>query len=1070
MSFRLDHAVSVAAVALSVTFFGGEARALDPAKAPSQYVMHQWQQTDDGLPQNYVPAIAQTRDGYLWLATQEGLVRFDGARFVVFSAGTVPEIGTNDLDALAPDGSGGLWIGTRGGGLTHYADGSFRRYTQKDGLANDIVQTVHEARDGTLWIGTAGGGVSTFWGGRFTTLRVADGLANDTVAAIAEGPDGSIWLGTDGGVSRYKGGRFTDTVKSGLPDPSVSALFADADGTLWIGTLGGLARWKDGVAAPAGVTGTIHALLRDSRGSLWIAAQEGIRRLNASGEGVATPFGMVAKLDSDGAHHLEVASFLEDREGNLWAGTEEIGLVQLQDGKVTTFGSEFVWTTFIDARGTLWLGGDPGVFTLTGDHPDPVPGAATIAVRGIAQGPGDSLWWGTTTHGLFAYDGVKITAVANISSQTEGTIRSLYPDSHGVVWVGTHYGLYRLDASHKLVRFHPSDGVPDTAYNAFAEARDGTLWIGTNVGLLHLKDGKFALTSEKDGLSNDAIMTIYPDGDDLWIGTYGGGLDLLRGGKLGAVTMKNGLFNDVVFAIVDDQAGSLWMSCNRGVFHALKADLVAVATGAKSTLMCEALGTSDGMKSSECNAGSPGGARDRDGLLWFPTAQGAVRIDPVHMEKNLVVPPVLIEEVRVDRAPVDLRTLHDVAAGSRDFELVYTALTFTAPERVRFKYKLDGFDTHWVDAGSRRVAYYTNLSPGAYAFHVIAANDDGVWNETGASLGFVLRPHFYQTWWFYTACALGLVLIGAGSVRLRLIALRQKAAELEAKVEERTQELAKASAKLEGAFRALAEKDERLHADLLQAKAFQEGILPRLPSGGAIRFRAVYRPADLVGGDIYDVCEVSEGHFRVFLADTTGHGVQASLRTMVLKSEYDRAKLSREGPGRVLAELNRRLSTLYPDLAMRCSACCFDVIVDEDGASIRYANAAHPPLLRVSDGQVDEIYASATFLGVVAEATYPEKDARLGPADRLLAYTDGICEQEDAAGTAFGVERMGELLASHPRSAEEVVRDLDAALTKFVEGRPLEDDVVLLCIECAGERRSMVSLTSTALLARVKPS
>ncbi len=327
--------------------------ALDPAKSPSQYVsLHVWGQTDDGLPQNYVPAVAQTRDGYLWLATQEGVVRFDGARFVIFSAGTIPELGTNDVDSLAADAAGGLWIGTRGGGLAHYENGTFRRYTTKDGLAHDVVLSILEAHDGTLWIGTRGGGVSTFKGGRFTTLRETDGLANDTVTALAESPDGTLWIGTDGGgVSRYQGGHFS-TVKDGLSDPSVSALYADADGTLWIGTLAGLDHLDGAGLARVPTIGTVHALLRDGRGkgNLWIATQEGIRRLSSDAgmspasprrEGVGTMFGTLAKLDGDGIHRFEAAALLEDREGNLWAGMETTGLVQLQDGKVTTFGSDF---------------------------------------------------------------------------------------------------------------------------------------------------------------------------------------------------------------------------------------------------------------------------------------------------------------------------------------------------------------------------------------------------------------------------------------------------------------------------------------------------------------------------------------------------------------------------------------------------------------------------------------------------------------------------------------------------------------------------------------------------------
>ena len=1061
MAFALHRAVAFAALALSL--WASEARALDTAKSPSQYVTHLWQQSDDGLPQNYVPSIAQTIDGYLWLATQEGIVRFDGARFIVFSSGTTPEIGTNDIGALAADAKGGLWIGTRGRGLARYADGVFKRYTTKDGLASDIVLSVLQARDGTIWAGTRGG-VSAFKDGRFTTLRAKDGLAADTVTALAEAADGAIWFGTDGGgASRYEAGRFT-TIKNGLSDASVSALHADPDGTIWIGTLGGLDRWQAGALARVPVSGTVHALLRDAQGNLWIASQEGLRRLSpgteSSGDGAATPFGTLTKLDGDGVHRFDAASLLEDREGNVWGGMSSIGLLQLQDGKVTTFGSDFIWTTFLDAHGTLWLGGDPGVYTLEGDRLELVPGAASASVIGMTQGRGDSIWFGTTAHGLYSYDHGKLTGFGNVSSQAEGGIRSLYTDSRGVFWFGTNLGLDRQDGA-KTSHFGAADGIPEGSVSAFAEAGDGSMWIGmSSGGVLHMKDEKLTLVGTKDGLSGESVEALHVDGDDVWIGTYGGGLVLLRGGKLGRVTTKNGLFNDVVFTIIDDQLGNLWMSCNRGIFHASKADLVAVATGARDTLSSVSFGKSDGMKSSECNSGSPGGARTRDGLLWFPTAVGAVRIDPAHIRKNRVVPPVRIEEMRVDRAPVELRALGDLAAGSRDFEVVYTALSFTASDRVRFKYRLQGFDKDWVDAGARRVAYYTNLTPGRYAFDVKAANDDGVWNETGASLSFTLLPHFYQTLWFRLACALALVMVGAGSVRARLLALRKRAEDLEAKVEQRTLELAKASAKLEGAFRALAEKDERLHEDLLQAKAFQERILPRLPSGGAVRFRAVYRPADLVGGDVYDVCELKEGHFRVFLADTTGHGVQASLRTMVLKTEYDRIKLNVEGPGQALAELNKKLVTVYPDLAMRCSACCFDVIIDEEGARVRYANAAHPPLLRVSDGEVDEIYASATFLGVVADATFAEKEERLAPADRLLAYTDGICEQEDKGGRAFGLERMEELLASRLRSAEEIVRDLDDALTKFVEGRPLDDDVVLLCIECAGERRSMVSVTS----------
>jgi sigma-B regulation protein RsbU (phosphoserine phosphatase) len=281
-------------------------------------------------------------------------------------------------------------------------------------------------------------------------------------------------------------------------------------------------------------------------------------------------------------------------------------------------------------------------------------------------------------------------------------------------------------------------------------------------------------------------------------------------------------------------------------------------------------------------------------------------------------------------------------------------------------------------------------------------------------------------------------------------------------VEERTVALAKANEEVKTAFEALAEKDARLHEDLLQAQAFQQRILPKMPLGETVRFSALYKPADMVGGDIYDVCELApspgEGdsaksarRFRVFVADTTGHGVQASLRTMVLKTEYDRVKLAHDRPSEVLAELNRKIARVYPGLEMRCSACCFDVETSDGGdAVVHYANAAHPPLLRVSAGKVDEIYAGGTFIGIIDDVEFRETMIVLHEGDLLLAYTDGLCEQEDGSGKAFGLERMEELLSRPKLHAAEAVKTLDDEVGTFAGGRALDDDILLVCIECVG--------------------
>jgi ligand-binding sensor domain-containing protein/serine phosphatase RsbU (regulator of sigma subunit) len=1057
-------------LAVAIAAWCRPASALDPSKSPSQYVAHGWRQSDDGLPQNFVGALAQTRDGYIWIATQEGLVRFDGERFTVMTTREVPELQSNDLHALLVDHKGALWIGTRGGGLSRYADGAWRSYRQADGLPSDFVLALHETKDGAIWIGTRGGGAARLKDGVFTTFTTKQGLAHDVVMAIAELPDGSVFLGTEAGLSRFRDGSFT-TTRDELSAPTVQALLADPDGTLWVGTDGGVDRLQEGAVAAlwkaGGPAQAAHALLRDRDGSLWIGEQAGIHRLaiapNAAG--VTTPLGILAPLEGDEAFRYDlINAFLEDTEGNVWVGSNARGLFRLQDGKVTTFGTGVIWTIVEDAQGSLWLGGSDGLYTIRGDSlallPDPTR-LSTTNIWSLAKSGDGGLFLGTEARGAVLCRDGRCGHVDSDARLGAGAARAVFHDSHGVTWIGLNDGVARVVGDD--VKFlGVAEGVPHGPTNSITEGPDGRVWVAHDRGVLEWKGSGFVLHDPRDEGSTVGIMAIAFDGEDIWAGTFGGGVELLHDGDLvGRVTSKEGLFNDVAYAVADDGRGELWMTCNKGIFHAKKSDLVAVATGQRRELTSAPLGTADGMRSSECNSGSPGAIRARDGRLWFPTAAGAVRVDPAHMRRNDVVPPVRIEEVQVDRAPIDgLRSTEaataktELPAGSKDFAFRYTALSFTAPERVRFKYMLEGFDRDWVDAGPRRVAYYTNLSPGKYRFRVVAANDDGVWNAKGAETSFVLLPRFYQTIPFYLACALGLMLVGAGSVRLRVVQLRHRAEMLERKVDERTVQLAKANDDLQGAFKALAEKDARLHEDLLQAQAFQQRILPRLPASGPLRIRALYKPADLVGGDIYDVWQMPDGRTRVFMADTTGHGVQASLRTMVLKTEWERLKGTDHGPGQVLSELNEKISTVYPGLEMRCSALCFDVVpLAGGGASVRYANAAHPPLLRASGGKVEEIYASGTFLGMIGGVTFRETSVRLDEGDLLLAYTDGICEQEDAAGQAFGIERMQEILSAEPH-ADGALATLDRAMAAFAGGRALDDDVALVCIECAAQRMS----------------
>ena len=480
---------------------------------------------------------------------------------------------------------------------------------------------------------------------------------------------------------------------------------------------------------------------------------------------------------------------------------ESIGLVKLQDGKVTTFGTEFVWTTFIDSHGTLWLGGDPGVFTLQGDSVVPVPGR-----RPSSDDRDDP------RAGRLDLDGLERPRALQLRER--GLCRGF--DAGPQSDARHPLALHRLPRR-ALVRDQLRPRARPTAERSPASARPtasptprcersprgatGRSGWGCEAGLLRLKDGKVTIrprrTASRTTRSSRSTSTATISGS----ARTAAGSTLRRTGRSASVTTKNGLFNDVVYLDRRRPAsGSLWMSCNRGIFHAKKADLVAVATGARAHARVRPrLERATGCGRASATAASPGGCERRTGCFGSRRPKGPCGSIPRTCRRTSSSPPCASKRCASTARRSTCARSAKLPAGSRDFEIVYTALSFTAPERVRFKYKLEGFDKEWVDAGARRVAYYTNLAPGAYRFRVIAANDDGVWNETGAKRrASCSRRASTRRSGSRLACALGLVLVGAGSVRLRLLALRKKAAELEAKVEERTLELAKASAKLEG--------------------------------------------------------------------------------------------------------------------------------------------------------------------------------------------------------------------------------------------------------------------------------
>lgn len=810
---------------------------IDPAKSISQYVHSVWQ-TEDGLPQNTVTSIAQTQDGYLWLGTLEGLVRFDGAVFTVFNKRSTPAFKSNRIWCLREGRDSTLWIGTENGGLTKYRDNEFVTFDTSDGLLSNTVYSLHEDRFGVLWVGTDKG-LNVERNGSFHSPPTRNKFPAEEVWAIHEDFEGTMWIGGEG-LYALRNDRFVKTPSGRFNISTVWALVSDSKNNLWIGCNAGLLVLKKGVLEefvllektrpPA-----VRRLLLDRAGSIFVGSEgKGLFRWNRG------------KLESynisHGLSNNSVYSLYQDREGSMWAGTNGGGLNQFRDGKFTVYGSaeglshDFAWTVFEDRKRSIWIGTYDGLNRLSGNNLKRYSareGMKNTFVWSVFQDR-EGIYWIGTNGGLLKFDGTRFTAFQVDRRASVSTVRVVYQDRKGNLWVGfSDYGLC-LFRDGKFRSYTTDQGLAHNNVRALIEDREGNLWIATPGGLSKFKNGALKTYTERDGLSSDIIRSLYLDSDGtLWIGTEGGGLNRWKDERFISITESNGLFDNVVSTILEDGQGNLWMSCNRGVFSVPRKELNDFAEGNLPRVKCVAYGTAHGMKSAECNGSSqPAGWKSRDGRLWFPTVKGVAVIDPRSLRVNRQPPSVVIEQVVVDSATYTHRSELTLPPGQERFEFHYTALSFIAPEKMQFRYKLEGYDREWVSAGSRRVAYYTNIPPGEYTFRVIAANADGIWNLRGASARFLLQPFFTQTRTFQLVVALFVGVVAFGAFRYRVRSLRARERVLRNLVEERTGDLlqqtkiAQEASKFKSQLLSLAAHD--LKSPLISVRGFVRLLLDEI--------------------------------------------------------------------------------------------------------------------------------------------------------------------------------------------------------------------------------------------------
>ena len=743
--------------------------ALDPGRGLREFGRQVWL-SENGLPQNTVQAIAQTPDGYIWIGTQEGLARFDGVKFQIFDKQNTPQLNSNDIRSLFVDGSGVLWIATSSGLIRRWDATEFEAFANQKWAGNYLGPIVKD--DSSVRFVTTRGLVSC-QAGKCALDEMIETLAN-SIKNLFVRADGTVLVFTSTGLKVLKDGALTEWTAEGLQSANVTAIAEGNDRTLWVGTSDGISEVRDGKARLYSISeglpnGRVTCLKVDREGAVWIGTSNGLARLrNGQIETFTTADGLSSNL---------VLSIFEDREDSIWIGTEGGGLELFKNRKFTTLtakdglANDLVKAIYQDHEGGVWIGTNGGGLTLLKNGQaknfTTRDGLASDVVLSLAGDDAGNLWIGTPD-GLNLLKSGKFTTYTFADGLSNDLIRSVYVDRRGNVWVGTRAGL-NLFRDSQFQIYTTRDGLANDFIGALFEDSKGNLWIGTLGGLSKFADGQFKTFTTSDGLSSNTITCLFENAaGDLWIGTNGGGLNLLREGKFASVTSREGLPDDVIYRILEDGERRLWFSSNKGVFRLGESDLNDLIAKRISALNPALYGTADGMLTRECSGGGhPAAWKMSDGKLWFATIKGVATVDPDHLTINSLAPPLVIEQIKVDDQVVPLQTNAKVTAGTTRFDFYYTAPSFIAPGNMHFKYRLEGFDPDWIDGGNRRVAYYTNLRPGNYKFRVIAANNDGVWNEQGATFAFYLQPHFYQTYWFYA-----LLIVIAGGIVWQLYRMR----------------------------------------------------------------------------------------------------------------------------------------------------------------------------------------------------------------------------------------------------------------------------------------------------------
>lgn len=782
--------------------------ALDPLKPLSDFIIDVWK-VDDGLPQNTIKKIVQTPDGYLWIATHEGLVRFNGIEFVTFDKKSQPLFKTSSINTLLVGSDTSLWIGSNGGGLYNLKNQVMTRFSSENGLPFDYVRAVTEDHKKQIWVGTLGGGIGILNNGTFKIINSSSGLASDLVYSICQDPSGLVWAGTAKGLSLIRDEKVIENPY--LKETSghfIFSILVRKDGTVWLGTDQGVMIVKNGkterIGNDTGLLNTaITDIYEDSRGTVWLSTSSGLHRV------VQDKFNVLSK--KDGLSHTNVWCTLEDQEGSLWIGTTN-GLDRLSNRRFASLTTanglpnNFIRSIYQTRSGDIWIGTDGGGAARIQNEKitlfSAAKGLTDDRVFSICEDSKEGIWLGTANGVSHIQKNGTLRKIGLKEGLSGNVVISILEDSSGAMYFGSAGGGLNQFKDGKITVFTNSQNLSSNNIRSMFIDKKGRFWVGTNGNGLHQFRKNVFISNSLTGFdSTSTVFAFHEDAEGiLWVGTNNG-LFRIKGSSVSRLSTSEGLLDDLILQILEDDNGNLWLTCNKGPYQISLKELNQVADGYLTAVHLRRYDKTDGMKTIQCNGGSqPAGWKMKNGKIWIPTPEGIVIADPNDLVVQSGIPSVILEKIVAGKTEISANESFTLEPGTDKLEFHFIGLNFQAPFKVRYKYMLVGFDKDWTLTDTRRVAYYTNLPPGTYTFRVQASNPDGFWNETGASSTFTLLPHFWETSWFFILLT-GLI---SGSAlfyyKRRVRKLKDSERRLRAVIKERTQDIEEQKNRAEAAL------------------------------------------------------------------------------------------------------------------------------------------------------------------------------------------------------------------------------------------------------------------------------